>query len=477
MNTINKIFSGIFILFLLTFFYSCAVNPVTGKQELMLVSKNQELDIGKEAEPSLQWEFGGYYSDSALESYLDSIVGQLWQNSERPHLPFKFHIQNTSIPNAFALPGNVAITRGLLSNMENEAQFAAVMGHEIGHVMARHSAQKLSRLTLQQIGLSIGTAALEGQRGSDALLTLGALGSSLLLLSYDRDQEIQADRLGVKYMARLGYAPSEAIAAHKVLERSVDDYLKRLGKKRTEDNFITRMLSTHPRAEVRISEIQSMINELPPYIIKEDGKFSRRFQDAIKNIREINKVYFIYDEAENLYQKENFNAAEERLNKAISLNDKQASFYNLMGFIKLRQKNYNETERAFRKALSIDNAYQPSYYGLGLSYYYQENYRQAVGEFKKSLNLFPEHAQTHFGLGKSYFQLQQYREAIPYLQNFSKAAPKHPEVHGILGISYDNTGDIKSAVREYNYQLQVAPDTELGRYAKKRLAVLTSLLK
>jgi len=477
MNTINKIFLGIFVLLLLSFFYSCAVNPVTGKYELMLVSEKQELDIGKEAEPSLQWEFGGYYPDRSLESYLESIVRQLWQNSERPNLPFKFHIQNTSIPNAFALPGNVAITRGLLCDMENEAQFAAVIGHEIGHVMARHTAQKLSRLTLQQLGLSIGAAALEGQKGSDALLTLGALGSSLLLLSYDRDQEIQADRLGVKYMARLGYDPSEAISAHKVLERSVDDYLKRLGKKRTEDNFITRMLSTHPRADVRISEIQSMIAELQPYGLREDGKFSKRFQDAIKNIREVNKIYFIYDEAENLYQKGNFTAAEERLNKAISLDDRQASFHNLMGFIKLRQKNYAEAERAFRKALSIDNAYQPSYYGLGLIHYYQENYRQAVGEFKKSLNLFPQHAQTHFGLGKSYFQLQQYREAIPYLKNFSEAAPKHPEVHGILGICYDKTGDIPSAVREYKYQLQVAPDTELGRYAKKRLTVLIPLLK
>jgi predicted Zn-dependent protease len=145
---------------LLLFVVSCAVNPVTGERELMLVSEEQELRIGRESAPSLKWEFGGLYRDNSLEDYLEEITKRLWQNSERPHLPVRFQIQNTSVPNAFALPGYVAITRGLLSGLENEAQFAAVIGHEIGHVMARHTAQRLSRLRLQQLGLAIGGAAL-----------------------------------------------------------------------------------------------------------------------------------------------------------------------------------------------------------------------------------------------------------------------------------------------------------------------------
>ncbi|MBI5098216.1 MAG: M48 family metalloprotease [Nitrospirae bacterium] len=470
----QKIFI-IMLSIMLSFFISCAINPVTGRQELMLVSEDQEINIGKEAVPSLRWEFGGYYYDSALESYLESIVKQLWQNSERPQLPVKFHIQNTSIPNAFALPGNVAITRGLLSEMENEAQFAAVIGHEIGHVMARHTAEKLTRLTLQQLGLSIGAVALQGTKGSDALLQVGAMGSSLLLLKYDRSQEIQADRLGVKYMARLGYDPHEAISAHSVLEKTVDDYMKRLGKSRNDDSFISEMLSTHPRADVRIGEIQAMINELPPYHVQGDGKFSSRFQSAIKKIRETNKIYFIYDEAENYYQKKNFSAAEESLRKAINLDASQSHFYNLLGFIKLQEKNYPEAERWYQKALSIDTDYQPSYYGLGLVHYYQDNYRQAVNEFKKSLNLYPDHLQTHFGLGKSYFQLKQFKEAMTYLRNFEEAVPKHPEIHGLLGICYENAGDMRAAIMEYRYQLQIAPDNEMGRYAKKRLAVLAPI--
>jgi len=469
----NTILLRILIIIILPVFFSCATNPVTGKRELMLVSEEQEISIGKNAAPSLQWEFGGYYRERELESYLESIVNRLWQISERPHLPFVFHIQNTSIPNAFALPGNVAITRGLLSEMDNEAQFAAVMGHEIGHVMAKHTAQRISRMTLQQIGLTIGAAALEGRRGADALLTIGAVGSSLLLLKYDREQEIQSDRLGVKYMAKLGYDPHEAVSAHKGLEKTVDGYLKRMGKTRQDDNFINQMLSTHPRTEVRISEIQAMINELPPYTIKDDGKFSGRFQNATKKIREVNKIYFVYDEAENYYQKNDLNAAQKSLKRAISLDASQSPFHNLMGFIQLQKKSYSDAERSFHMALSIDSNHQPSLYGLGLVHYYKGDYGLAADDFKKSLKLFPDHAQTHFGLGKSYFKLMQYSEAAPYLQNFAEAAPKNPEVHGMLGICYEKTGDIKSAVREYNYQMQVAPDTELGKHAKQRLEVIS----
>lgn len=451
---------------------SCAVNPVTGQKELMLLSEGQELAIGREASPSLQWEFGGYYHDSLLEAYLGSIVKRLWANSERPHLPVTFHIQNSSIPNAFAVPGYVAITRGLLSELQNEAQFAAVMGHEIGHVMARHTAQRLSRVAIQQLGLAIGAAALEGKEGGEALLRVGAVGSSLVFLKYDRDQEIQSDRLGVRYMSRLGYDPREAIAAHTLLEKAVDGYLKRAGKTREEDNFINRMLSTHPRAEVRIGELQGMIGTLPPYDIQDDGRCEERFLDATGRIRDVNRVYFIYDEAETLYQRGDFAAAGEALKKAMQLDPSQAPFHGLMGFVKLQQKDNTGAEESFRNALALDVGHQPSVYGLGLVRYLQKRYNEAVEEFKKSLDLYPDHVQSHFGTGKSYFHMKRCQDAIPHLQNVSGTVPRHPEVHGLLGMCHEEVGDTRRASMEYNLQLQVAPDTELGRHARGRLAVI-----
>jgi predicted Zn-dependent protease len=467
----NKIVK-LFLFSCLIFLTSCAVNPVTGKQELMLISENQEIELGKKAAPSMKWDMGGAYNDQSLETYLHGIVQQVWQNSERPHLPFTFYIQNTSVPNAFALPGQVAITRGLLSEIENEAQFAAIMGHEAGHVMARHTAQRLSRASLQQMGLAVGGTLLEGTRGANLLMSVGAIGSQLFLLKYDRAQEIQADKLGVRYMAELGYDPSEAVRAHEILDESVDNYMERLGKKRGSDTFMNALLSTHPRKEVRLGEIKAMIQELPPYTIKGNGKFNKRFQEEIRRIKDMNEVYFLYDKAEMLYGKKDYTGSESHVAKAISLNKDQPPFYNLLGFIKIQQKNYQAAEQQFRKAISIDPEYQPSLYGLGFNEYSQKRYRKAVPFFKQSLQVYPDHLPTHLALGKSYFSLNQHQQAIKHLGPVAQTVSRHPEVHGLLGISYEAVGENPLAVREYKYQIQVAPQSELGSHAKKRLAVL-----
>jgi predicted Zn-dependent protease len=472
----HAIFKAFFLL-LFILLVSCAVNPVTGKQEIMFVSERQEIELGNRSAPSMKWEFGGRYHDPELESYLHAIVKRIWQNSERPQLPLHFYIQNTSIPNAFALPGHVAITRGLLDALENEAQFAAIMGHEAGHVMARHTAQRLSRITMQQIGLAVGGAVLEGTEGADTLLTLGAAGSQLFLLKYDRAQELEADRLGVKYMSNLGYDPFEALKAHELLENSVEDYMKRLGKKRQDDNLLSGLLSTHPRKDVRLDEINDMIDSLPPYTIKGNGKFDKMFQNKLTRLREINNIYHLYDEADSFYQKKDYASAESRLNRAISLNDKQPPFFNLLGFIKIQKKLYPEAQHMFNRALSLEADYQPSLYGLGAVQFLKGDYKKAIPLLKKSLQLYPGHAASHFALGKSYFSLRNFSDAIPYLDTISQVAPNHPEVHGLLGICFEKTGDLYKAVREYRYQLQVAPETELGLHARKRLKVLEPLVK
>lgn len=476
MAVISRHIKYLFVCFLVLL-YSCAINPVTGKQELMLVSEDQELKLGEQAAPSMKWEFGGKYHDSSLESYLNEIANRIWSRSERPDLPVTFYIQNTSIPNAFALPGYVAITRGLLSDLDNEAQFAAIIGHETGHVMARHTAQRISRITLQQMGLAIGGAVLEGTEGADILLAAGSIGSQLYLLKYSREQEIQADRLGVRYMASLGYDPHEALDAHEVLGKSVSNYMERLGENRSKDSFMSTLLSTHPRKEVRLSEIQDMIDELPGYSLEGDGIFRNRFHEKSRNIKQVNKVYFIYDEAEKLYKQKKYTAAEKRVNKAISVNNKQAPFYNLLGLVKAQQKNYEKAEKHFQKALSIDSEYQPSVYGLGLIFFLQENYSDATIQMKKSLKLYPDHTASHLVLGKSYFKLRQYRLAIPYLRTASQVIEKHPEIHGLMGICYEKLGEKDLAVKEYRYQLQVAPQNEFGLHARKRLAVLEPSFK
>lgn len=451
--------------------FSCAINPVTGEKEFMLVSEEQEFALGREEAPNLNWAYSGKYRDAELESYLNNLVKRVWDVSERPNIPLKFAVQNTSLPNAFAIPGYIAITRGLLVELQNEAQFVSVLGHEAGHVMARHTAKRLSLSQVQSAGILTGSIFLQGQKNSDALLSLGALGSSLLLLKYDRNQELQADRLGVKYMARLGYDPREALNAHRQLDIAINEFMKRLGKERQEETFLDEILSTHPRSEVRKEEIEEMIRELPPYIIVGDGKGTETFKLRLEGIREVNKAYIFYDEAVRAFKKNKIDEAKEKLNRAMELHNRQAPFFNLGGNIKVKEKKYSEAEEMFNRAIAIDNEYQPSLYGLGMVCFLREDFGKAIHYMSVSLELFPGHYGSHFILGRSYMGEKRFRDALKHLTIVAEAIPKHPEVHGYLGICYENVNDLGSAYREYSLQGKIASDNEIGRYSQERLSI------
>jgi predicted Zn-dependent protease len=148
----------------------CATNPVTGSSEMMFLSEEEEIELGRKAYTQLAWQQGGpLRTDSATQSYLSGIVKELHQVSHRPNLPVDFTLESASEPNAWAIPGHTAMNRGLLQHLENEAQFAFVMGHEMGHVAARHSAARQSRATMGNAGLGILGVASE-------VLGLGAVG-------------------------------------------------------------------------------------------------------------------------------------------------------------------------------------------------------------------------------------------------------------------------------------------------------------
>ena len=469
---IKNFFLVLLLLILSLILAACAVNPVTGEKELMLVSEPQEIAVGRGAAPTLKWSFGGEYRDPELKAYLGAIVRRLWANSERPHLPLEFYVQNTSVPNAFALPGYVAVTRGLLAEFRSEAEFAAVMGHETGHVMARHTAKRMTQSTLMQLGLVAGGAALSGTDGSGMLLRAGALGGTLLLLKFGREQELQADRLGVRYISEIGYEPRQALGAHQSLQTAVDKYLRRTGASSRGGSTISAILSTHPRQEVRIQEISDMVAQLPPYKLRGDGVHADRFKRMTAKMREVNKAYFPFDRAEKLFSKDDLRGAEQELKRAIKLNSSQAPFYSLYGMLRLKQDRYREAVEYFNRALGIDPGFQPAIFGRGMARMKREKYYPAIEDFKASLKLFPAHLDSTFGLGISYFELERYRDAVPHLRRVAQAVPTQPEVHGMLGICYEALGDLRAAVNEYALQLNVAPGNKYGRHARRRLEVL-----
>ena len=181
----------------------CAVNPVTGQQQLMLLSEQDEFQLGRSTDQSVVDQYG-VYADPGLQNYLQSMGVTMGRMSHRPTLNWQFKVMDSPVINAFAAPGGyVYVTRGLLAALNDEAELAGVMGHEIGHVTARHSAQQYSNMMMANLGLSLGQTLL-GNYG-DMLGPIVEQGAELLFLKFSRDDEREADALGVEYATRAGY--------------------------------------------------------------------------------------------------------------------------------------------------------------------------------------------------------------------------------------------------------------------------------
>ncbi len=197
---------------------SCAVNPVTGKRELSFISEAQEIQMGRELLAQSRQQ-SGFYPDTALTRYVAAIGLRMAEQSERPELPWEFHLLDDAVVNAYAAPGGfIFLTRGILSYMNSEAELAGVLGHEIGHVTARHTANQLSKQQLLGAGLLIGAiAAPDLAQGVAGQAAMGF--TQLLLLKYGRDDESQSDALGHKYSLRAGYDVREMANTFLTLQR------------------------------------------------------------------------------------------------------------------------------------------------------------------------------------------------------------------------------------------------------------------
>lgn len=195
---------------------SCAKNPVTGKNDLMLMSEQQEIAMGQQSDPEII-SFFGLYNDEALQKFIREKGQQMSSISHRKNLKYEFKIVDSPVVNAFAVPGGyVYFTRGIMAHFNNEAELAGVLGHEIGHITARHSAKQYSKAMLTQVGLVAGTViSPEFSKYADIAQT----GIGLLFLKFGRDAETQADKLGVEYSTRIGYDARQMAQFFNTLDR------------------------------------------------------------------------------------------------------------------------------------------------------------------------------------------------------------------------------------------------------------------
>lgn len=249
---------------------TCATNPVTGRRELSLVSESQEIAMGQEAAQQVVGSIG-LVPDSALQRYVSGVGLTLARASERPNLPWSFGVIDDPMVNAFALPGGpIFITRGIMTHMNSEAQLVSVLGHEIGHVTAKHSVHQMSQAQLAQIGL---IAAVIVKPGLAQFGDLASQGLGLLFLKFGRDDETQADDLGFRYMVNAGYSPTEMAEMFRTLQR-----LGGGGEGR-----VPEWLSTHPDPGNRVQKTLDRVaaSSLPANLRVERDAFLQRTDGMI----------------------------------------------------------------------------------------------------------------------------------------------------------------------------------------------------
>lgn len=260
-----KIISGLLVIITaVLFIVSCAVNPVTGKRQLMLMSEDQEVQLGISYDPQVLATFG-VYDNASLAKFVQTEGEQLGKVSHRPNLTYHFKVLDSPVVNAFAVPGGfVYVTRGILAQLNSEAELAGVLGHEIGHIAARHTASQQTKQTLGQLVLIGGMIASEklAQYADYAMQ-----GMQLLFLKFSRDDEREADRLGTMYSSLTGYDAHQMAEFFKVL------YKMNLSQS---EGGVPTFLSTHPDpgdrynyVNIRAKAWQDSL-KLPSYKINHD---------------------------------------------------------------------------------------------------------------------------------------------------------------------------------------------------------------
>ncbi len=258
------------------FLPSCATNPVTGRTEFNIVSEQQELAMGKEAHEEILSEFDVYDEKPELNAMVDRIGRGIAARSARPDLPWTFTLLDTPMVNAMALPGGyVYVTRGILERMNSEDELAGVIGHEVAHVAARHSAKSISNATLAQIGL-VAAAVIAGEENTERYGAIAIIGAGLLFTRYSRQQETQADLLGTQYMASAGYNPHGSESMLQGLQR-----LEGGGVSRLERYFMD-----HPDPKKRVDDVRREIATLQTG----DATVADRTVDRVAFVRRLDGI-------------------------------------------------------------------------------------------------------------------------------------------------------------------------------------------
>jgi predicted Zn-dependent protease len=372
------LFRTFIILLLSSFFlYGCAVNPVTGQNEIAFISETREINIGKENyAPSRQMQGGDYTVNPELSVYVNEVGQKLAAVSDR-QLPYEFTVLNNSTPNAWALPGGkIAVNRGLLLELNNEAELAAVLGHEIVHAAARHGAQQMEKGIMLQGALIATSIAVQGSDYGNMIVGGAHVAAGLIHTKYGRDDELEADYYGMQYMARSGYDPMAAVGLQETFVRLNDNQ---------SHNWLAGLFASHPPSMERVKANKATAAGLPAGGRLGKAMYDERITSLVKN----KKAYESYSRGREALEKGDTNKALVYSQEAIGIEPREGHFYALQGDIQYKEQHYNDALKNYDRAIDLNSNYFYYYLQRGLTKKKLDQAREAYADLQKSTRLLP----------------------------------------------------------------------------------------
>jgi len=366
---------------------SCVVNPVTGEKEFSLVSESGELQIGQQNYAPMQQVEGGLYRiDPELQPYVASVGQKLAAVSDRP-LPYEFVVLNNPVPNAWALPGGkIAVNTGLLWELNDEAELAAVLGHEIVHAAARHGARAQTRSLLLQGSLLVGAVALSGREYGDLALGAASVGALLITSAYSREQELESDLYGTRYMAKAGYDPNAAVR--------LQETFVRLSEGRESDVF-GRLFGSHPPSQARVDK-----NRETAAALGGSGSVNAEaFRERTAYLRKQRPAYEDYKKGREALQKKDRALARSLAQRALTLEPREARFHGLLGDVAASDEDWAAALPHYDKAVTLDPDYYANWLNRGMARYHLGQREAARGDLETSLRQLPS-SEAHLVLGQ-----------------------------------------------------------------------------
>ncbi|OOG23134.1 peptidase M48 Ste24p [Thioalkalivibrio denitrificans] len=407
----------------------CATDPITGQRRLILMSEQEEIAIDRRYAPHQFSNDYGLVRDDELQRYVSEVGTGIAEISHRPHMPYDFNVVNANHINAYTFPaGTMACTRGIMVEMEDEAALAALLGHETGHVNARHTARRQTRgIFAAMVVGGLGIAAAQSDRLAghrDLIYAISAVGATALLAHYSRENEREADSLGLTYMAQAGHNPQGMV--------DLMDMLRGLSDR--QPNAMETMFATHPMSDERFATARRESHE--------------RHADALD--RNVRRERYMDN-----------TAALRRIRPAIK--ELQA------GEAAMARRDYPGAETRFRSALEQVPDDYPALVLMARCQSAQGRHREAESYLARAREAYPAEGQAIHLSGINQLALNRPEEALAHFRQYERHLPGNLNTLFLQGVAHENMQNRAAAAELYRRYLREAGDTEQARYAAGRL--------